>query len=100
MPEQIHICECSCGLVRFEASATPACNLVCYCPDCQTAAKTLMDEMGCENPLDSDEGTPFSIFWKKIGKMLRVRNICNNINWKKTLQRRVILRPVVKRRFF
>jgi len=60
-----YIAECDCGQVRFEASANPACNVTCYCEDCQSAAKTLVKERGCENLLEADGGTSFSIFLEK-----------------------------------
>ena len=65
MTEINYVSECKCGQVRFMASAEPACNVVCYCVDCQSAARSLMDERGCENPLEPDGGTSFSTFLEK-----------------------------------
>ena len=68
MSKENYVSECKCGTVRYEATARPACNVVCYCDDCQSAGRVLVEESGCENPLDPDGGTSFSTFLEKDWK--------------------------------
>ena len=60
-----YISQCKCGSVRFQATADPVCNVVCYCTDCQDAGTDLEANLACINPCEADGGTAFSTFLEK-----------------------------------
>jgi len=53
------IVTCDCGQVKFEAKAKPLVTAVCYCGDCQAAARKMGGLDGIKSFCDPDGGTPY-----------------------------------------
>lgn len=53
------IVSCDCGQVKYEAVLTPIVTAVCYCVDCQAAAKIIAEVENVKPFCDPDGGTPY-----------------------------------------
>jgi hypothetical protein len=58
------VLSCRCGQVRMVARGAPILRAVCYCDDCQAAAKKLEAEGLSEPIADPDDGTRLVLFRK------------------------------------
>jgi hypothetical protein len=56
--------QCSCGAVEFEAVGKPIATVVCYCDDCQAAARNIEAMPGAASFRLSDGGTPLVVYRK------------------------------------
>ena len=59
-----YLARCSCGAVKLTASGQPIVASVCYCDDCQAAARQIATLAGSSNVADSDGGTEYLLFRK------------------------------------
>lgn len=55
---------CACGQVALEASGAPIIAVVCYCDDCQAAARQIEALPSATPVLDADGGTQFVVYRK------------------------------------
>jgi hypothetical protein len=53
------IVSCVCGQVKYEAQSKPIVTAVCYCVDCQAAAKIIAEIENVKPFCDPDGGTPY-----------------------------------------
>ena len=58
------VLSCQCGQVRMVARGAPILRIVCYCDDCQAAARQLADGGLAELIADPDGGTRLVLFRK------------------------------------
>jgi hypothetical protein len=58
------IAACSCGRVELEASGAPIVSVVCYCDDCQAAARRIEALANAPPILDSHGGTAYVAYRK------------------------------------
>ena len=56
-PAPTHLLRCTCGAVQCVATGDPIGTAVCYCDDCQAAAKQIEALPGAATVMDSDGGT-------------------------------------------
>jgi hypothetical protein len=59
-----YLARCSCGSVKLTASGRPIVASVCYCDDCQAAARQIATLAGLSNVADPDGGTEYLLFRK------------------------------------
>jgi hypothetical protein len=59
-----YLTRCSCGAVKLTASTRPIVASVCYCDDCQAAARQIATLAGSSNVADADGGTEYFLFRK------------------------------------
>jgi hypothetical protein len=59
-----HSARCRCGAVELAASGRPIVASVCYCDDCQAAAKQIAALAGSQGIAESDGGTQYLLFRK------------------------------------
>jgi hypothetical protein len=62
---------CSCGAVEFEAVGRPISTVVCYCDDCQAAAKQIEAMPGAASFRQSDGGTCLVVYRKDRVRCVR-----------------------------
>ena len=55
---------CACGQVAYEATGKPIVSVVCYCDDCQEAARRIATLRNAPPILDPDGGTAFIAYRK------------------------------------
>lgn len=61
-PAPTHLLRCTCGAVQCVATGDPIGTAVCYCDDCQAAAKQIEALPGAATVMDSDGGTALTLF--------------------------------------
>lgn len=59
-----HLTRCRCGAVELAALGQPIVASVCYCVDCQAAARQIATQDGSPNVADPDGGTEYLLFRK------------------------------------
>ena len=57
-----HVAHCECGAVEVGAWGEPIIVNACYCDDCQTAAKQLIESGRAASAASADGGTEFMVF--------------------------------------
>ncbi len=57
-----HLLRCKCGAVECVGQGAPILTVVCYCDDCQAAARELEALPGAPTMLDPDGGTALTLF--------------------------------------
>jgi hypothetical protein len=62
---------CSCGAVEIEAVGRPIVAVVCYCDDCQSAARQIEAMPGASPFRQSDGGTPLIAYRKDRVRYVR-----------------------------
>ncbi|MPZ57129.1 MAG: hypothetical protein GEU91_11660 [Rhizobiales bacterium] len=62
---------CSCGAVEFEAVGKPIVTAVCYCDDCQAAARQIEAMPGAASFRQSDGGTLLVVYRKDRVRCVR-----------------------------
>jgi hypothetical protein len=62
---------CACGAVELEATGKPIIGVVCYCDDCQAAARQIEALSGAAPFCQSDGGTPFIVYRKDRVRWIR-----------------------------
>ena len=63
-PAAVLRASCTCGQVAIEARGAPIASVVCYCEDCQAAAREIEALPAAAPVLDADAGTPLVMFRK------------------------------------
>ncbi|HEY0838831.1 MAG TPA: hypothetical protein VGD74_01460 [Vulgatibacter sp.] len=58
------VARCACGNVVIEAAGAPIATVVCYCDDCQEAARRLSVLPHLGPMAEKDGGTPYALFRK------------------------------------
>ena len=59
-----YLARCRCGAVKLAASGRPIVASVCYCDDCQSAARSIAASVASGNVADPDGGTQYLLFRK------------------------------------
>jgi hypothetical protein len=59
---ETHLLRCECGAVECLGHGAPILTVVCYCDDCQTAARELEAMPDAPPVMDSDGGTALTLF--------------------------------------
>lgn len=62
--KNVLVARCRCGNVAIEASGAPIGTVVCYCDDCQDAARRLSVLPNVGPMAEADGGTPYVLFRK------------------------------------
>ena len=62
---------CSCGKVELEATGRPIASVICYCDDCQAAAREIEAMPGAPRFREADGGTPLIAFRKDRVRWMR-----------------------------
>lgn len=70
---------CECGRVEFEASGEPIVSAVCYCVDCQAAAKTIKDRFEKADVSENDGGTAYSTFHENQWVCVRGKDLLEGV---------------------
>ncbi len=70
---------CACGRVEIEGSGAPIVSLVCYCKDCQEAARRIGDLPGAQPVLDADGGTGYVAYRKDRVKVSKGSELLKRI---------------------
>lgn len=60
-----HVLRCACGGVECHASGDPIGTAVCYCDDCQAAARLVAERRGAPPAAEVDGGTALTLFHRK-----------------------------------
>ncbi len=63
-PMNVLTATCACGQVAYEAAGTPIASVVCYCDDCQEAARRIATLPKAPPLLDTYGGTAFIAYRK------------------------------------
>lgn len=63
--------QCSCGTVEIEAAGKPIGSVVCYCDDCQAAARPIEATAGAAPFRQEDGGTPMIVCRKDRVRCVR-----------------------------
>ena len=63
--EPSHLLRCACGQVECQASGAPIGTAVCYCDDCQAAARLIEARPGAAPVADLDSGTALTLFHRR-----------------------------------
>ncbi len=63
--EPLHLLRCACGQVECQASGAPIGTAVCYCDDCQAAARLIEARPGAAAVADPDGGTALTLFHRR-----------------------------------
>lgn len=61
-PAETHLLRCLCGEVECIGQGTPILTVVCYCNDCQAAARAIEALPGAPLVMDPDGGTALTLF--------------------------------------
>lgn len=61
-PAPTHLLRCQCGAVECVGQGAPISTAVCYCDDCQAAARQLEALPGASAVMDPDGGTALTLF--------------------------------------
>jgi hypothetical protein len=69
---------CVCGQVAYEASGAPITCVVCYCDDCQEAARQIESLPGATSVQDADGGTGYLAYRKDRVKCLKGTSLLRN----------------------
>lgn len=56
--------QCACGRVAFQADGAPILSAICYCEDCQAAAREIEALPGAVPVADADGGTAYVLYRK------------------------------------
>ena len=59
---ETHLLRCQCGAVECIGQGAPILTTVCYCDDCQAAARQLEALPGAPPMMDADGGTALTLF--------------------------------------
>jgi hypothetical protein len=59
---EAHLLRCHCGAVECTGQGAPILTVVCYCDDCQAAARELEALPGASPVMDPDGGTALTLF--------------------------------------
>jgi hypothetical protein len=59
---ETHLLRCHCGKVECAGQGAPILTVVCYCDDCQAAARALEALPGAPPIMDRDGGTALTLF--------------------------------------
>jgi hypothetical protein len=59
---EVHLLRCQCGAVECVGQGAPIGTAVCYCDDCQAAAKQIESLPGAAAVMDTDGGTALALF--------------------------------------
>ena len=71
MAEPTHLLRCACGTVECVGRGKPIGTAVCYCDDCQQAARQIEALPGAPPVADPDGGTALTLFHAKKFEVVR-----------------------------
>jgi len=76
------IVSCDCGQVNYEAKSEPIVTAVCYCVDCQAAAKIIAKIENVKSFCEPDGGTPYVTMHDKYWQALSGADLLEGIKLK------------------
>lgn len=74
---------CSCGNVEIEAVGSPIASAICYCDDCQAAARQIEAMPGASSFREDDGGTSLLVFRKDRVRCVRGDQLLAKIKLRK-----------------